>query len=108
MNKMGLPSNHGASLGTPFWEALFQNSDELTTPIVVTSPSGSPISYPHIASALYGATQGQSRANLNYFRGYIDGREDYNLPETFLRELDGPDCDMAGVIERSLATNLES
>lgn len=86
--------------GAAFWEALYRDSAALTEPCIVRG-GASPLTFAHIASALHGATDGQGGANLNYFRGYIDGREDYTLPERFLSAFDGPDTDMAATIDQA-------
>lgn len=95
----GTPAGAGIQ-GAAFWEALYYDSGALTEPFIVRG-GASPVSFAHIASALHGATDSQGGANLNYFRGYIDGREDYTLPERFLSALDGPDSDIAAIIDQA-------
>ncbi|OXS99078.1 hypothetical protein B7H23_12795 [Notoacmeibacter marinus] len=67
------------------WRELYQDSHEFIGPRLVRSLKTFPLSFDHIADALHGAKSDNGPSKLNYFRGYVGGREDYSLAEKFLR-----------------------
>ncbi|RCW23338.1 hypothetical protein DFR48_107210 [Ciceribacter lividus] len=80
------------------WRELYQDSHEFLGPHLVRGLDAFPLSFEHIADALYGARTDTGPSKLNYFRGYVGGREDYSVAEKFLR------YDLAyNTIERSIA-----
>ena len=80
------------------WNELYQKSDGFLEPSsILPSP---PLSFAHIASTLYGATLDRRPGKINYFRGYVDGREDYTLAEAFLNNFKSGEDDVAAIIHR--------
>ncbi|QPB24367.1 hypothetical protein ISN39_33000 (plasmid) [Rhizobium sp. 007] len=80
------------------WRELYQDSQEFIGPHLVRSLKAFPLSFDHIADALDGAKSDNGPSKLNYFRGYVGGKEDYSLAEKFLRYDLAPNS-----IERSIA-----
>ncbi|MDC9597096.1 hypothetical protein [Xenorhabdus anantnagensis] len=66
------------------WKEIYTESKGLIGPYLVRDLKTFPLSFEHISSALNGVKWDQSPSKMNYFRGYVGGKEDYSLAERFL------------------------
>lgn len=82
------------------WADLHARTDGLRGPLLFSPPVPPPITFNDVASVLRGARDAPGSTKLNYFRAYVEGREDYDLARRFLESEDLS----AGVIE---ATNAQ-
>ncbi len=69
------------------WAELNESTDGLRGPHLFSPPSG-PITFNEIAAILQGARDAPGSTKLNYFRAYVEGREDYDLARRFLEAED--------------------
>ncbi|HWX49178.1 MAG TPA: hypothetical protein VNZ61_14065 [Roseomonas sp.] len=81
------------------WADLHERTDGLRGPLLFSPPSSLPVTFHEIASILRGARDAPGSTKLNYFRAYVEGREDYDLARQFL---ESEDLGAAG-IEATLA-----
>ena len=66
------------------WRELYEQSNGLLEPLLSRQLLTSPIKYEEIASILIGARSVPGSTKFNFFRGYVEGREDYRLAEKLL------------------------
>lgn len=88
---------------TPMWRELYEQSDGLRGPFLSRLGLSSPIGFKEIASLLTGARAAPGSTKLNYFRGFVNGREDYRLAERLLeQDLDSRhiDCTLANLFAK--------
>lgn len=88
------------------WRELYKRSSGLRGPLLFKSDHRSPISFDQITSILSGARDAPGSTKLNYFRGYIDGREDYRLAQKLL-EQDFDSSSIEPTIQQLFARNSE-
>ncbi|WP_250518531.1 hypothetical protein [Caballeronia sp. ATUFL_M1_KS5A] len=68
------------------WRELYMQSNQLRGPLHFQSVHSSQIDFELVSSIFEGARRAPGSVKLNYFRGYVGGREDYRLAERFLEQ----------------------
>ncbi|MEG1312701.1 MAG: hypothetical protein RSD40_00125 [Bacilli bacterium] len=68
------------------WAKLYEQSNQLQGPYLSSSIFSSPLGFEEISSILQGVLLSPTTTKLNYFRSYINGREDYRLVEKLLEQ----------------------
>lgn len=66
------------------WRDIYIKSGEFIGPYLTGNFKAFPLTFDHISDALDGARRDKGTSKLNYFRGYVEGKEDYVLAERFL------------------------
>jgi hypothetical protein len=67
------------------WADLYERTSGLRGPLLFSPPFPLPVTFDEIAAILKGARDAPGSTKLNYFRGYVEGREDYDLARRFLQ-----------------------
>lgn len=70
------------------WAELDQRTNGLRGPLLFSPPFPAPIGFQEISLILQGARDASGSTKLNYFRAYVEGREDYDLARRFLESED--------------------
>lgn len=68
------------------WANIYEQSGGLVGPTVVNRIDPLPFSFVDLHECFSGALESVSSDTMNFFRGYIEGREDHLLPRLFLEE----------------------
>lgn len=66
------------------WATLWNCTKDLRGPWLFSPSCQFPIGFGEVSSILCGARRAPGSVKLNYFRGYVAGREDYDLARRFL------------------------
>lgn len=69
------------------WRDVYKASDGFLKPLVLANPPALPIPVDVVRSIFDGLSRSASPYKWNYLRGYVEGREDYGLPESFAQKL---------------------
>jgi len=67
------------------WSELAQRTNGLRGPHLFSPPYPAPIDFHEISLILQGARDALGSTKLNFFRAYVEGREDYDLARRFLQ-----------------------
>lgn len=68
------------------WRELYEQSSGLRGPLHSRSAYSPPVNFSLVSSIFEGARLAPGSVKLNYFRGYVEGREDYRLAERFIEQ----------------------
>lgn len=70
------------------WAELYEHTNGLRGPHLFSPTFSVPVNFTEIASILQGARDAPGSTKLNFFRAYVEGREDYDLARRFLETED--------------------
>jgi hypothetical protein len=90
------------------WADLHERTNGLRGPHLFSPSFSLPVTFNEISSILRGARDAPGSTKLNYFRAYVEGREDYDLARRFLEsenlDPDGIEATLARAFDPALGS----